>query len=98
MAHATSNVADFLLEGKPDERIALRLVGEERTYGELRGAAAAFAHYLNALGCRKGDRILLAAKNSFFWVGAYLGVLRAGMVSVPLPTTISPRTLSMCSR
>lgn len=93
MARATRNVADFLLEGKPDERIALRLPGEERTYGDLRGAATAFAHYLDALGCRKGDRILLAAENSFFWVGAYLGILGAGMVCVPLPTTTSPDDL-----
>lgn len=93
MARATCNVADFLLEGKLDERIALRLLGEERTYGELRTATAAFAHYLDNLGCRKGDRILLAAENSFFWVTAYLGILRAGMVCVSLPTTVAPDDL-----
>ena len=94
MTRATSNVADYLLEGKPDQRIALRLLGEERTYGDLRRAARAFAGQLNELGCRKGNRVLLAAENSFFWVGAYLGILRAGMVCVPLPTTISPEDLA----
>ena len=80
MARANCNVADFLLEGKPEQRIALRLLGEERTYGELHGAAAAFASYFNELGCHKGDRVILAAENSFFWVGAYLGILHAGLV------------------
>ena len=94
MARANCNVADFLLEGKPEQRIALRLLGEERTYGELHGAAAAFASYFNELGCHKGDRVILAAENSFFWVGAYLGILHAGLVCVPLPTNVTPEDLA----
>ena len=89
MARSNCNVADFLLEGKPEDCVALRLLGEERTYGELRSAAAAFAHYFDEIGCRKGDRVVLAGENSFFWVGAYLGILRAGLVCVPLPTTVT---------
>jgi acyl-CoA synthetase (AMP-forming)/AMP-acid ligase II len=37
----------------------------------------------------KGDRVLLLADNSFFWVASYLGILRAGLVCVPLPPAIS---------
>ena len=93
MARDNLNVADFLLEGKPPDRIALRLPDEERTYGELQAAAAAFSRHFDGLGCRKGDRVVLAGDNSFFWVGAYLGILRAGLVCVPLPTTVTPEDL-----
>lgn len=93
MAREHSNVADFLLEGKPDGRIALRLLSGEVSYGELRQAAAAFVRYFGDLGCRKGDRIVLAAENSPFWVGAYLGILKAGLICVPLPPSIAPEDL-----
>ena len=94
MVSCNSNVADFLLEGKPADRIALRLLSEERTYGELRAAANAFACYFDEIGCRKGERVILAGENSFFWVGAYLGILRAGLVCVPLPTTVTAEDLA----
>ncbi len=87
------NVADFLLEGKPPDRIALRLLGEERTYGELQTVAATFSQYFGKIGCRKGDRVILAGENSFFWVGAYLGILHAGLVCVPLPMTTTAADL-----
>lgn len=93
MARGNSNVADFLLEGKPADRIALRLLGEERSYGELQAAATAFAQHFDEIGCRKGDRVVLAGENTFFWVGAYLGILRAGLVCVPLPTTVTAEDL-----
>lgn len=93
MARSNSNVAEFLLEGKPDDRIALRLLGEDKTYGQLRSVVAAFAYYLGEIGCRKGDRVILAAENSFFWVSAYLGALRAGLVCVPLPPTVTAEDL-----
>jgi acyl-coenzyme A synthetase/AMP-(fatty) acid ligase len=93
MSQSNSNVADFLLEGKPTDRIALHLLGEERTYGQLRVASTAFARYFDEIGCRKGDRVVLAGENSFFWVGAYLGILRAGLVCVPLSTTVTAEDL-----
>src|SRR5207248_3223900 len=93
MAHANCNVAGFLLDDKPADRVALHLLDEETSYGELQAAATAFARYLVAIGCCKGDRVLLAGENSSFWVSAYLGILRAGLVCVPLPTSITAEEL-----
>ena len=45
-------------------------------------------------GARRGDRVLLIGDNSFFWVAAYLGILRAGLVCVPLPGNISAADLA----
>src|SRR5579872_282788 len=83
------NVAEFLLGGKDPARIALRMLDRDYTYGELQSAASKVAAYLVRAGGNKGDRVLLVSENSFFWVAAYLGTLQAGMVSVPLPTTIA---------
>lgn len=82
-------VPDFLLEAKQPDRIALRLLDGERTYGDLTSASCAVAQFLLARGHPKGERILLLSENSFFWVASYLGILRAGLICVPLPVTIS---------
>ena len=88
-----TNVADFLLNGKEPERVALRLVERDYNYGDLRSATERVAGYLVQRHAQKGDRVLLVSDNSFFWVAAYLGTLQAGMVCVPLPTSIQPREL-----
>jgi long-chain acyl-CoA synthetase len=64
------------------------MVDRDHTYGDLESASTCIANYLTWTGVRRGDRILLVADNSFFWVAAYLGILRAGLVCVPVPTTI----------
>jgi len=93
MTSSNSDVAGFLLNGKDPERTALRLVDREHSYGDLQHAASEVSSYLLQLAGQKGDRVLLVGDNSFFWVAAYLGILRAGLVCVPLPTTISAEDL-----
>lgn len=88
-----ANVAALLLEGKPPNAIALRTLSGDHTYGELARAAARIAAQLME-GEQLGGRVLLIAENSFFWVAAYLGILRAGMVCVPLPPTIPAADLA----
>ena len=85
-----TNVADFLIGGKERSRVALRLLSSDHTYGELHAASAEVARCLVEFGLTRGDRVLLVAGNSLFWVAGYLGILHAGLVCVPLPTTISP--------
>jgi long-chain acyl-CoA synthetase len=82
------NVAKYLLEGKEDSRRALLTLKGDHSYGELRLASADVAKYLIATGGWKGDPVILVSDNSFFWVAAYLGILRAGLVCVPLPPNI----------
>lgn len=90
---ALANVADFLLEGKDAAQIALLTSNRTYTYGDLQQASLSVALHLVGNGVRVGDLALLASDNSFFWVAAYLGVLRAGMVCVPVAPTVSEEDL-----
>ena len=71
LAHATAI-------GSPD-KVAVRLGAEVITHGELDSLAGRHAA---SLGISPGDRVLLAAPVSLSWLGAYLGILRAGGVAV----------------
>jgi long-chain acyl-CoA synthetase len=59
---------------------------ERLTYAELADVAARAAAWLIAQGVKPGDRVPILAENDGTWCGAYLGVLRAGAVAVPLDT------------
>jgi len=94
MASATraceaANVADYLLEGRNPGQLALLDLASETTYGDLQIAADQIARYLISQGASKGDRAILISENNFFWGAAYLGILRAGMVCVPLPSSVN---------
>jgi long-chain acyl-CoA synthetase len=78
------NVAHVLLAGKPPDQKALTLLQSSYSYGDLAVQAGLVASYLCKLGARRGDRILLMADNSLFWVACYLGTIQAGLVSVPV--------------
>lgn len=88
-----SNVADYLLRGKKPDKTALLTTSEQYTYGDIEIATAKIAAYLRRTGVSKGDRVLLISANNLFWVASYLGILRAGLVCVPLPETISQDNL-----
>ena len=89
-----THVSEFLLNGKDPARTALQTLEGDHTYGELQTASHAIASYLLESGAVKGDRVLLVAENSFFWVSAYLGILRAGLVCVPLAPSIASKNFA----
>jgi acyl-CoA synthetase (AMP-forming)/AMP-acid ligase II len=88
------NAAAFLLDHSDPSRLALRTVEGDYNYGGLQSASSSVADYLKQTGARKGDRVLLIGDNSLFWVAAYLGTLRTGLICVPVPMTISPEDLT----
>jgi len=91
--HKPNSVAEYLLEGKAPERVALRFLKAECTYGSLALRSSGLAAGLLRLGMRKGDRAILISDNSPFWVESYLGILRAGLVCIPLAGGIQQREL-----
>jgi len=95
MGSVGPNIFDYLLAGKEEGREALNTLQQTYTYGQLRSAATDIASHLISSGGKKGDRVLLIADNSFFWVATYLGVLLAGLVCVPLPPIIDPEDLEL---
>src|SRR5437667_4094701 len=79
------NAAEYLLQnGVREDELALLTLSGDYTYAQLRHALEQVAQFLVRAGAQKGDRIMLMAKNSLFWVAAYLGSMRAGCTCVPL--------------
>jgi len=86
------NFAVFLQEttARYSNRVALRYRGrgeqnfEEWTYGRLATEASALARLLRDRGLGQGDRVALWSENRLEWAAAYLGVVAAGMVIVPI--------------
>lgn len=98
MKPENDNVTGFLLRGKDPRAHAICLGQSKRTYGELNDCVNGMLACLLSLGVEKGGRMILAADNSFFWVAAYLGALRAGLVCVPLPVSTSLEDLDYILR
>ena len=60
------------------------------TYREVHARARAVASRLQALGVRRGERVLLSGANHPDWPIAYFGVLAAGAVAVPVDAAMEP--------
>jgi len=93
VARAVVNLATLLLAHASRDPEAMALSSEDGvlSYGELARRAAAVTAGLATRAIGPGDRVALAASNTPAFVVAYLGVLGAGAVAVPLnPLAPSP--------
>jgi long-chain acyl-CoA synthetase len=68
------------------------------TWREALEAARRTAGWLLARGVRRGDRVALTGKNSPQWALAYLGILTAGAVVVPLDHQLSVEEMAALIR
>jgi long-chain acyl-CoA synthetase len=87
------NLVEVLLgRGAPD---APALVGGRgsTTFGQLAAAASAMAGVLADHGVEPGDRVVVASCNDEAFVTAYLGILHAGAIAVPLNPSAPPSEL-----
>jgi long-chain acyl-CoA synthetase len=64
-----------------------------KTYRQLNDEAEAMAAGLVRLGVRRGDRVAILLENSFDYVSAHFGVLKAGAVDVSLNTELTAEAL-----
>lgn len=64
--------------------------GSSQTYAELEREVDRVAAGLQAAGLHPGDRVAIAMPNVLNFVHAYLGILRAGGVAVPLNVMLTP--------
>ena len=85
---------DELLKGKAPGRLALVDQEEELTYGELEAKVDRWAAFLQAKGLQQGQRVALVSRNCNGFVAAYLAVIRAGGVIVPLNFQLVPREIA----
>ena len=85
-AGGARNLADLVSAAaaeRPD-RVAFRHAGRSLTWAQVDAAVDCAADGLLALGLRAGDRVGLHLGNTLDFPVAYFGVLRAGLVAVPL--------------
>jgi long-chain acyl-CoA synthetase len=87
------NVWAFLSSAHVPDVVALEFERDTYTYADLDRESTQVATYALQLGLSKGDRVLLLGENSFFWVVSYLGILRAGLVCVPLAPSVNSQVL-----
>jgi long-chain acyl-CoA synthetase len=73
-----------MVDGHPDEWVALVERDRVVTYGELRRRLALLRGALAARGVGRGDRVAVVGPNGMELVEAYLAVLGVGAVVVPL--------------
>src|SRR6202045_3089153 len=65
--------------------------GERRvTFAELERDANRFANYLVGRGLKPGEKVSTICNNSVEFVKALFGILRAGLVWVPINTMLGP--------
>ncbi|MBI4775093.1 MAG: AMP-binding protein [Deltaproteobacteria bacterium] len=74
-------------------KTALIYLGATYTYERLGHYVRRFAGGLQDLGVRQGHKVILYAPNSIQWVVAWLGILRAGAVAVPITPIYTPYDL-----
>jgi len=72
--------------------VALELQRHEQlescTYAELRRMAESVGRWIGENGFARGSRLAIVADNHPRWVAAYLGIIAAGCVVVPLDTAL----------
>ncbi len=74
-------------------RFATCFFGSRITYGRLKELADRFASSLQAIGLEPGDRVALIMPNFPGYLISYYGLLKAGMVLVPLNPLYTPKEL-----
>lgn len=76
-------------------RVAIRIAcadgsDETLTFAALSEWAARFAHWLNEIGVRRGDRVAIMLEPSLAFYAALFGTMQQGAVAVPLFTLFGP--------
>jgi long-chain acyl-CoA synthetase len=84
------NTSDYLLAEAPGNSVAVVEAGARHTFDDLRAGAGRLAAELAAMDLPPGSRIGVLGPNSFFWVAAYLAVMKLGHVAVPFSDKLTP--------
>ncbi len=84
-----TNLGDLVRRDLDLTRTALIDLGGEKaprefSHGDLDAAAAGVARALSKRGFARGSRIAILSANRFEYLAAYYGIMRAGLVAVPV--------------
>jgi len=72
------------------DEIALVDGGQRMSYAALEADSNRFAHHLLASGLKPGDKVAMVCVNSISFLVAAYGILKAGMVWVPVNAMLAP--------
>lgn len=89
-------VSDLLVKTAAafEEKTAAIHLGRSITYGELYRSSAALAQRMQHLNLPPGSRVAVLFENSIDYVIGYFASFMAGMVTVPLDTSLAPENLN----
>lgn len=94
------NLAHECVDRHPPDAVALRVQRadggrETHTFGALAEWSSRFAHWLEARGVARGERVAIMLDPSLAFYGALFGAVRRGAVAVPLFTLFGPDGLAL---
>ena len=94
------NLAHECVDRHPPGATALRIQradgGREiHSFGELAAWSSRFAHWLEAEGVARGERVAIMLEPSLPFYGALFGAVRRGAIAVPLFTLFGPEGLAL---
>lgn len=96
---APFNLGSLLAPSTPRDRVAVidcrsSEAPIELTHGQLDQRAASFARGLTRRGFQRGDTVAILADNSADYLVAYFGIMRAGLVAVPVNPRLARDTIA----
>ncbi|KPK71116.1 hypothetical protein AMJ87_07655 [candidate division WOR_3 bacterium SM23_60] len=71
------------------DKLALKKGDTQYTYRQLKAAVIKVKNYLLSLGLKKGEKFAVLGENRPEWAIGYLGIVRAGLVVVPVDRLLS---------
>jgi benzoate-CoA ligase family protein len=84
------NVAQRFLDPVPGERTALITATGPTSYAELRALVNQVGNALRGLGVRKGNRVLIAMRDSVEYVATWYAAQRIGAITVEVYNFLTP--------
>src|SRR5712691_8533752 len=94
------NLAHECVDRHPPEAVALRIQHADggrdiHTFAALAAWSVRFAHWLEAEGVARGERVAIMLEPSLPFYGALFGAVRRGAIAVPLFTLFGPEGLAL---
>src|SRR5499427_3388281 len=85
---AFTNLGDLIQRDRDLDKVAIIDLGvklaREVSYGQLDAMANGVARALSARGIARGERVAILSANRAEYLAAYYGIMRAGLVAVPV--------------